>query len=214
MEFAVPLSIATGTGRDENQLRSWDMSTQTTEMKSVNGVNVTELFNTIDAVKATPGIAKFKFRLSNQWLDCGHNRSTVKTFYGASQEFDHATVFEMDADEPPILLGKDMGANPVEYLLHALAACVTSSMVYHAAARGIVIEELESSVEGQIDLRGFLGLDKSIRNGYQNIRMNFKIKADVSDEQLQELCRLGPQYSPVFDSVTKGVPVTVTAERK
>jgi uncharacterized OsmC-like protein len=111
------------------------------------------------------------------------------------------------------LLGKDTAANPVEYLLHALAACVTTSMVYHAAARGIQIEEVESSFEGDIDLRGFLELDKNVRNGYQGIRMNFKIKADVPDEQLQQVLELGTGHSPVFDSLTNGVPVSVSAER-
>jgi uncharacterized OsmC-like protein len=119
----------------------------------------------------------------------------------------------LEADEPPILLGKDMAANPVEYLLHALASCLTTSMVYHAAARGIQIEEVESSLEGDIDLYGFLQLDKKVRNGYQGIRVNFKIKADVSDSELQEIGQLGPEHSPVFDSLTNGVPISVTAER-
>jgi uncharacterized OsmC-like protein len=179
----------------------------------VNGVNVEELFLTIETVKATPGVAKFRFRLQNKWLDGGHNRSTLNHYHGAGQEHERGNSFVLDADEPPILLGKDQGPNPVEYLLKALAACVTTSMVYHAAAHGITIEEVESTVEGDIDLRGFLGLDKSVRSGYQGIRMNFRIKADVSDEQLQELCQLGPRFSPVFNSITRGVPVSVQAER-
>jgi uncharacterized OsmC-like protein len=186
---------------------------QTTQTKVVNGVNVDDLFKTIDAIKATPGIAKFKFRIANEWVDGGHNRSTCKDFHGAHEDIEHATTFVLDADEPAILLGKDQGANPVEYLLHALAACVTTSMVYHAAARGIRIEEVESTLQGNIDLRGFLGLDKSVRNGYQDIRMNFRVKADVPDDQLQELAQMGPKFSPVFDSVSKGVPITVSAER-
>ena len=121
--------------------------------------------------------------------------------------------FELDADEPEILLGQDQGPNAGEYLLHALAACVTTAMVYHAAARGIAIEEVESSIDGDIDLRGFLGIDPKVRNGFQKIRMNFRIKADVPDEQLQELCTIGQQYSPVFDSITHGVPVKIAAER-
>jgi uncharacterized OsmC-like protein len=101
----------------------------------------------------------------------------------------------------------------VEHLLHALAACLTTSMVYHAAANGIQIEEVESSLEGDLDLHGFLALDKKVRKGYQGIRVKFKIKADVPDDQLQEIGRLGPGYSPVFDSLTNGVPISVTAER-
>lgn len=190
------------------------MNPQAKPKEVVNGVNVPELFKTIDAMKATPGIAKFKFHIDNRWLNGGHNQSTVNTFYGAQEDHRRPGAFLLEADEPPVLLGQDLGANPVEHLLHALAACVTTSMVYHAAAKGIVIQEVESTVEGNIDLRGFLNVDPSIRRGYESIRMNFRIKADVSDEQLDELCKMGPQFSPVFDSVTKGVPVTVNCRRK
>ena len=115
----------------------------------------------------------------------------------------------MDADEPPLLLGTGKRPNPVEYLLTALAACVTTSLVYHAAAKGIVLKSVESRLEGDIDVRGFLGISKDVRKGYQEIRMYFKIDADVPDEELQELVQLGPNYSPVFDSITNGVPVKV-----
>ncbi len=189
------------------------MTTTATQTKTVNGVAVDELFKTIDAIKASPVIAKFKFSADNKWMDGGHSRSTIKSFYGACENVEHQQQFVLDADEPPLLLGKDRGANPVEHLLNALAACVTGAMVYHAAARGIQIEELESTVEGRIDLRGFLNIDKNVRNGYEQIKMKFRIKADITDEELQELYQLGPTFSPVFDSVTKGVPVTVTAER-
>ena len=181
--------------------------------KTVNGVAVDDLYNTIDAIKATPAIAKFKFRVHNQWVDAGQNTSTADTFYGAGQEQSRSKPFVLEADEPPVLLGKDAGANPVEHLLHALASCLTTSMVYHAAARGVHIEEVESSLEGDLDLHGFLALDKNVRNGYQGIRVNFKIKADVPDAELQEISQLGPGRSPVFDSLTNGVPVSVTAER-
>ena len=179
----------------------------------VNGVAVEDLSNTIDAIKATPSIAKFRFRVRNQWVDGGRNSSTADGFYGAGQEQSRPKPFVLEADEPSVLLGKDTAANPVEHLLHALASCLTTSMVYHAAARGIHIDEVESSLEGDIDLHGFLELDKSVRNGYQGIRVNFKIKADVPDEQLKEIVQLGPGHSPVFDSLTNGVPVSVTAER-
>jgi uncharacterized OsmC-like protein len=190
-----------------------DKTESPTATPPINGIEVKKLFDTIEAVKAVPGVAKFKFRIRNEWMDAGHNRSTVNEFYGAQQDLNRTMPFILDADEPPLLLGKDLGANPVEYLLHALAACVTTSMVYHAAAKGIEIQEVESSVEGDIDLHGFLGLDKSIRNGYQQIRMNFRIKTDAPDERFKELSELGPTFSPVFDSITKGVPVIVKAER-
>lgn len=179
----------------------------------VNGVMVDELLATIDAVKATPAIAKFKFRVHNQWDGASQNSSTASTFDGACQRLSHPKPFVLHADEPAILLGKDTAANPAEHLLHALAACLTTSMVYHAAARGIQIEEVESSLEGDIDLHGFLELDKNVRQGFQGIRVNFRIKADASDEQLQAIAQLGPRFSPVFDSVSKGSPISVTAER-
>jgi uncharacterized OsmC-like protein len=185
----------------------------TTQTRTINGVDVNQLSGTVDQIRATPGLARFKFQISNQWLQGGHNCSTVKGFHGAMQDIAHAVTFRLDADEPAILLGEDRGANAGEYLLHALAACVTTAMVYHAAARGIQIQEVESEIAGDIDLRGFLGLDKNVRNGFQGIRMAFRIKADVSDAQLEELARLGPQFSPVFDSVTNGVPVTISAAR-
>lgn len=182
--------------------------------KKTNGVDVERLFGTIDAIKKTPEIAKFKFRIRNQWQGGGHNRSEIRGFYGALQDINHPTTFVLDADEPQILLGQGIAPNPVEYLLHSLAACVTTSMVYHAAARGIEIEEVESYIDGDIDVQGFLGLREGARRGYEAIRMRFKVKANVTDEELEEIVKLGSGYSPVFDTLTKGVPVTVTAERK
>lgn len=179
----------------------------------VNGVAVEDLSNTVDAIKATPAIAKFKFRIRNQWVDGSRNTSIADAFYGAGQGQARPKPFVLEADEPTVLLGNDTAANPVEHLLHALASCLTTSMVYHAAARGIQIEEVESALEGDLDLRGFLDLDKDVRNGYQGIRIRFKIKADVPDAKLQELGQIGPARSPVFDSLTRGVPVSVTAER-
>ena len=209
-------AFVTGGRKARKQIKRMEktaMTTQTTQTKSVNGVNVDQLFENIGNIKAKPTLARFKFRLRNEWQEGGHNRSTIGDFYGVSQEHPRKT-FELDADEPPVLLGRDLGPNPVEYLLHALASCVTTAMVYHAAARGIEIEEVECAVDGDIDLRGFLGIDKGVRKGYEEIRMNYKIKADVTDEQLQELAQLGPTFSPVFDTVTNGTAVTVTAERK
>jgi uncharacterized OsmC-like protein len=181
--------------------------------KVINGVNVTDLMQTMDAVKADPAVAKFRFPLHNEWWDGGSNRSTLNEFYGAGQTHQRVKSFLVHADEPAVLLGRDQAPNPAEYLLAALTACVTTSLVYHAAARGIKIEKIETQVEGDMDMRGFLGLDENVRNGFQNIRMALAIHADVTDEQLEELAGLGPGFSPIFDSVTKGVPVTVRTER-
>ena len=179
---------------------------------TVNGVNVDELFGTIDAVKNAPVIAKFKFRAENQWIDGGHNRTTLKNFYGTQQDHEHQQPFVLDADEPPLLLGRDIGPNPVEYALTALAACVTTSIVYHAAAKGVTIRSMESRLEGDIDLQGFLGLKDDIPRGYKEIRMYVNIDADAPPEKLQEVIQLGPTYSPVFDTITRAVPVSVQLE--
>lgn len=181
---------------------------------TVNGVNVSALMQTIDAVKANQSIAKFRFDVKNEWLDGAHNRSVVNGFHGAMQDIERSKSFLLHADEHPVLLGRDLGPNAGEYLLHALAACVTSTLIFHAAARGIAIEAVESTVEGDVDLRGFLGTENRVRRGFQNIRMNFEITAELSDDELQDLADLGPRFSPVFDSLTNGVPITVRAQRK
>jgi len=179
----------------------------------VNGVNVDELFGTINAIKKAPVIAKFKFRASNEWMGGGHNRTTIRNFYGTEQEHERKEPFVLDADEPPLLLGRDLGPNPVEYALTALAGCVTSSIVYHAAAKGIVIRSMESRLEGDIDLQGFLGIRDDVPRGYKEIRMFVKIDADAPPEKLEEIVQLGPTYSPVFDTITRAVPVKVQMEK-
>jgi uncharacterized OsmC-like protein len=189
------------------------MSTQTKCISLVNGVELNRLTDTIEAVKADPKVASFKFRIQNRWVDGGHNRSEVQQFSAGGNEIQHKNDLTLEADEPELLLGTDRGANPVEHLLHALAACVTTSMIYHAAARGIAVEEVESSLEGDLDLRGFLGLAPSVRKGYQQIRLKLRIKADVTDRELKDLALLGPHFSPVFDSIFNGVPIAVTSER-
>ena len=180
------------------------------ENRNINGVNVDQLFSTIDAIKENPGLAKFEFRANNRWINGGHNRTNVKDFYGAGREDDsRKQTFVFDNDEPVVLLGEDNGANPVEFVLHALAGCLTTSLIYHAAAQGIKIDAVESKFEGDLDLRGFLGMSEDVRNGYENIRVTFKIKADAPEEKLKELCELAQKRSPVFDIVTNRVPVNV-----
>ena len=183
----------------------------TTKSRVVNGVNLETLMATVNAIKGDPELGACHFRASNKWLGGNHNRTTVTGFYGAKQEIAHKQKFEMDADEPPILAGEDEGANPVEHLLHALASCVTTSMVAHAAVRGIHVEEVESELEGDIDLRGFLGLSDDVPKGYTDIRVKFKVKADPKDlARLEELS----EYSPVFNTLTHGVPVSIQVESK
>src|SRR3974390_3226800 len=176
---------------NRNEGEDNEMATTQSISEMVNGVPVQDLFTTIDAIKETPSIAKFKFRIRNEWEGASKNRSRVASFYGTGKELSRAKPFYLEADEPPVLLGKDSAANPVEHLLHALASCLTTSMVYHAAAKGIQLQEVESTLEGDLDLQGFLELDRSVRPGYQGIRVKFKLKADVPDEQLREIVQMG-----------------------
>jgi uncharacterized OsmC-like protein len=191
------------------------MATMTAKKGIVNGVDVDRLVGTIEAIGQKPELAAFRFRATNRWVQGGHNQSTVQGFYGAGQEdASRKRAFVLDNDEPDVLLGTDRGANPVEQVLHALAGCLTTSMVYHAAARGIRLEEVESQLEGDLDLHGFLGMSDDVRNGYQRVRVTFRVKADATDEQITELGRLAQARSPVFDIVSHPVPVTVTAVKK
>jgi uncharacterized OsmC-like protein len=185
------------------------MKEQAKKQKIVNGVNVDEFFGTIDAVEAQPEIAKFQFRASNKWVNGGNNRTTVNEFYGAGQEHARENPFAIEKDEPPVLLGTDRAANPVEYTLAALAGCLTTTLVYFAAAQGVELSEVESRFEGDADLRGFLGLDENIRMGCENIRATFRIKSDAPREKLQELVELAQNRSGVFDMLTNKVPVSV-----
>jgi len=182
-----------------------------TDSASVNGIDMDTLQGTVQAIQQDPELGSCRFRARNTWLGGNHNCSTITGFYGAGQEIAHKQSFELHADEPPILAGSDDGANPVEHLLNALAACVTTSMVAHAAVRGIHIEELESELEGDIDLRGFLGLSDDVPKGYTDIRVKFKVRADV--DNMERLKRL-TSYSPVLNTITQGANVAIQVEAK
>jgi uncharacterized OsmC-like protein len=175
-----------------------------------NGVDSEQMYGTLDAIKADPSLGVFQFRAQNRWVDGAHNRSTIKAFYGAGQEDSTRThEFTIDAGEPAILLGSDTGPNPAEALLHALAACLTTSLVYVAAARKVRLTAVESTLEGDMDVRGALGLSDEVRNGFSNLRVSFKVSGDAPQEQLRELVERAQARSVVFDMVTNGVPVEV-----
>ncbi|HEY8567720.1 OsmC family protein [Microbulbifer sp.] len=180
-----------------------------TQENKLNGIDVDQLFSTIEQVKENPEIAHFKFRATNTWIDGTHNRATVKSFYGALQEDDSRDPLVFEIDEPPVLCGKNLGANPVEYLLVALSGCLTTSLIAHSAARGIKITKVESRYEGDLDLQGFLGISEEVPVGYKNIRIYFKIEADIPEAQKEELIQMAQKYSPVFNSIAKPVPVSV-----
>jgi uncharacterized OsmC-like protein len=187
------------------------MST-TTDSPIRNGVDTAALFATLDAVKGNHDIAKFQFRATNRWISGTHNQSTISGFYGAMQEMQHTDVHVFDADHPAVLVGGDAAPTPVEFLLHALAACITAGIANVAAARGVHLESVESSVEGDIDLLGILGLgDGNVRNGYQGIRVAFKLEGD-DPEKLRKLVEQSTARSAVYDVITNGVPVTITVD--
>jgi len=171
------------------------------------------LFETIDAIKETPTLAKSKFRVTNRWIKGGHNHTTIKDFYGQQKDMAHKKPFELDANEPPALLGEDKGPNPAEYLLTGLASCMTTGLVYHAAAKGIEIRGVESRLEGDIDLQGFLGLSPEAKVGFENIRVYFKIDADISAEQKEELIQMAQKYSPAFNTVISATPASVRLDK-
>ena len=175
-----------------------------------NGVDSEQMYGTLDAIKANPELGIFQFRAHNHWIDGSHNRSTIRGFYGAGQEdVTRDESFVIDAGEPAILLGSDTGANPAEYLLHALAACLTTSLVYVAAARGVRLTEVESSLEGDMDVRGCLGLSDEVRNGFDRIRVSFRVRGDAPADKLREVVERAQARSAVFDMVSHGVPVEV-----
>ena len=173
-----------------------------------SGVDVGALLATIEAINGNPDIARFQFRASNLWLGGDHNQSTIDGFFAAGEEMRHASKFTMDNGEPAVLLGADRHANPVEYVLHALAGCLTTTMAYHAAARGIVIETIESKLEGDLDVRGLLGLSDSVRRGLKTVRAKMRVKSQAQASMLRGLA----QYSPVYDIVSNSLPVEVTVE--
>jgi len=178
-----------------------------------NGLDVDQMVKTVQLVKDQPSLAQFEFRARNVWVNGGENRSTIKEFYGAGAEDQSRSVaFEFTNGEPPVLLGHNEGANPVEFLLHALAGCVTTTTVLHATARGINIRSISTELAGTIDLQGLLDLDPSVPAGYREIRMRMDIQADCSDEELDDLLAFAREHSPVCNTVCRPVPVKL--ERK
>ncbi|MFP3921120.1 MAG: OsmC family protein [Dichotomicrobium sp.] len=177
---------------------------------TINGLDVQAAQETIAALQADPSLGRFQFRARNKWVDGGVNVSRIKDFYGAGREDDSRNeVFEFTNGEPPVLLGDNEGANPVEFLLHALAGCVTTTLVLHAMARGITVESLSTRLEGDLDVRGLLGLGENISPGYESIRIGMDVKADCSEAELADLIAFTQQHSPVCNTVCRPVPVTI-----
>ena len=183
--------------------------TTTIESEKVNGVDVGKVHDLIASIEADSSMADMRFRARNEWLGGGMNRTRVKDFYAAGAEDTTRTkAFELHADEPPILASGDRAPNPVEFILHALAGCLTTTLVYHAAVRGIEIEAAESALEGDLDLRGLFGMSEDVRKGYHHVRVRMRVKSEASAEELAELAK----FSPVYDIVSNSLPVELAIE--
>ena len=175
-----------------------------------NGVDVAALHGTVEAIKADAALARFQFRSTNAWMGGSRNQSTIKGFLGAGQEDATRTApFVLSADEPKILLGQDRAPNPMEITLHALAACMTTTLAFQAAAQGIDIESIDSRLDGDVDLRAFLHLAPGMRTGFHRIRVTMRVRSDAPAETLMELA----QFSPTYDVVSNSVPVDLVIEK-
>jgi uncharacterized OsmC-like protein len=177
-----------------------------------NGVDTAALFATLDAVKQAPEAARFQFRAHNQWVSGTHNRGTITDFFGVGEERTHERSFTFDADHPAVLVGQDQGPTPVEFVLHALAACLTAGLANIAAARRVKLTEVRSTVTGDIDLNGILGLNPQVRNGYQQLTVRFTIKGDAPADTLRELLEQSQARSAVYDILTNQVPITIQVD--
>jgi uncharacterized OsmC-like protein len=176
----------------------------------MNGVDTPTLFATIDAVRNRPALARFQFRATTRWQQGTHSRSRLRSFHGAGGERQHVREFTLDADDPLVLVGADRGPTPVEFLLHAIAACITAGIATIAAARGVTLHEVESTVEGDMDLRGTLGVSGEVRNGYEQLRVNVSIKGDAPAAKLEQIVQQSRARSAVYDVLTNGIPVAIS----
>lgn len=184
----------------------------TTQSPVRNGVDTATLFATLDAVKQAPEAARFQFRARNRWVSGTHSQSTIDDFFGVGEERAHDAPTTHDIDHPKVLVGGDNGPTPVEYMLHGLAGCLTAGLANIAAARGVELTEVTSTVEGDIDLNGILGLDPSVRNGYQGITVRFTVAGDAPAEKLREIVEQSRARSAVYDVITNRVPVTIEVD--
>jgi len=177
-----------------------------------NGIDVAQVYGTLDAIAADPSLARFEFRVSNRWITGTHSQGTVDTFFGVGEERHHKHPTVIDADHPEVLVGQDKAPTPVEYVLAGLAACLTAGIGNIAAARDIELTKVQSTVEADIDLNGILGLNPDVRNGFQSVRVHFEIEGKGTDEQLRQLVEQSRRRSAVYDIVTNGVPVSVDVD--
>ena len=192
-----------------NKINQMENEREQKEQQIVNGVNVTKLSGAVEAINSNPMVSQFNFRAKGKWISGGHNQTTMNDFYGVCQTHSRSHPFVLDKDEPPILLGENHGPNPAEYALAALNGCLTTTLIYHAAAQGVKIDEVESTLAGDIDIQGLLGMSEKVRNGYEKIKVAFKVKSNAPKEKIRELVELAQKRSPVFDMISNPTPVEV-----
>lgn len=186
------------------------MSTTEIPQQAPNGVNVEQLVQTVGLIKDDPTLAVFRFRAANTWLGGGHSRTSIQGFWGAgAEDTSREEPYQLDGDEPPVLLGANHGPNAVEAILHALASCLAVGVAYNAAAQGITIRSLDFDLQGELDLHGFLGLSDDVRPGYSNVRVTYRIDCDAPDDKVDELCAHVQRTSPVLDILRNPVAVTI-----
>ena len=179
-------------------------------MTSVNnGVNVQALLDAREALKGAPEATKFTWRASCKWQNGTHSQTKVQSFFGLGQEQSHKAVTTHDADHPEIFASEDKGITPIEYILVGLASCLTAGVAAVAQNRGIQLRSVESNLEGKMDIRGILGVDSDVRNGYDDIKVTFKIDADASKEDIEAIVAQSQKRSAVYDALTNPVNVTV-----
>ena len=188
------------------------MSTNTAQANtnSVNGVNVDQINYVIEAITADTAFGEFQFRARNRWVNGGLNRTQIKGFHaGGREDSTRCKPFTLDADEPQLVAGNDSAPNSMEYVLHALVSCMTGTMVYHAAVRGITVNSVSSNIEGDMDVRGLLGMADDVRKGFNHIRVTLRVDSDADAETLTELAL----FSPVYDIISKSLPVEFSLEK-
>jgi uncharacterized OsmC-like protein len=186
------------------------MTTSDTTIDSIdNGVNVQALLDAREALKAAPEAAQFTWRATTKWENGVHTSTTVKDFFGLGEERSHKAEHSFVADHPEVFAAEDNGITPIEYLLVGLASCLTAGVASVAQNRGIQLRSVEATVEGAHDIRGILGADSDVRNGYNGITVSFAIDADASTEDIEALVAQSQKRSAVFDALTNPTDVTV-----
>ena len=179
-----------------------------------NGVNVQALLDAREVLKGAPEAAKFTWRASCKWKNGTHSKTDVQGFHGLGEEQKHKTEFTFEADHPEIFASEDLGATPVEYVLVGLASCLTAGVAAVAQNRGIQLRSVEAKLEGSMDIQGILGIDSDVRNGFNDIKVNFEIDADASKDDLEALVAQSQKRSAVFDIIANPTNVSVSTTKK